>query len=168
MPICIQHLEDEALGTLVDPLADGHIERAVGRVHPAVRYQCQTRLLRHLVGQLCLYPVRLGHALKAAEREAVDMALVAHCDQPGHRFATMVPDAFERDGRRRYRHGKRRLRMREAFVDEYLPTFRMIHDEQRNVIKKVGFPKVGRDAQVIETITGLQLIAVDAHPVLGL
>ena len=86
------------LRRVVRALAEGDVDRAVGRVDPAVGDEQERPVPGHVVAELDLDPVVARHPLVGAPAEGVEVAAVAGADDLGHVAARVVAGARRRGG----------------------------------------------------------------------
>src|ERR1043166_4711646 len=80
----------------------------------------------------------------------------------------MVPGASHRLRWRRHVHLGLRWLQIESLIDMNLGVWRMIDDDQRELVEEIGLPKIGVDAHIVIAIARHQMFATDFEPFGGL
>ena len=148
-PLRVQGLHGHPAGNGVLPLAEGHVDAAVGGIDPAVGEQRHRIPRLHDLVELQLQIVGLRDALVGALVERRHVAVVPLRHELAHVGAGVVPDPGH--GARGAGHdGVERHRVAgEPLVHPDLGVRRMVHHQQGHVVEEVRLPQIRGDPQVV-------------------
>ena len=163
----VGHLQAQTARRGVLPVADGDVDRTVGRADPAGGEEPERTARRSVVAKIDFYIMIPRDALIRAAPEEIEVAFVAGAGKVGQVVSAIIPDAGDRLRRRGHMHRQHGRREGEAFVHKHLGPRRVIDHHQRDVVEEVCLPQFGGDTHVVEAVARHELIAANLDPVLG-